>query len=86
MKILNSNEEKTIVFCETKVRVNQLYDDIKQLESVAAIHGDKTQQQRENILKSFRDNQVRVLVATDVASRGLDISDVMQVINYDMPF
>jgi superfamily II DNA/RNA helicase len=52
---------------------------------VDSIHGNKTQSRRQSALKNFRENRVQVLVATDVAARGLDISDVSHVINYDMP-
>lgn len=51
----------------------------------AAIHGDKRQQERDWVLRSFKDNHTNVLVATDVAARGLDIRDVQLVINFDFP-
>lgn len=51
----------------------------------AAIHGDKRQQERDWVLRSFKENQTNVLVATDVAARGLDICDVKLVINFDFP-
>lgn len=51
-----------------------------------ALHGDKTQEQRERTLRAFRDASYGVLVATDVASRGLDVTDIEMVLNYDMPF
>jgi ATP-dependent RNA helicase RhlE len=53
--------------------------------SVGAIHGNKSQNQRERILQSFRSGEVKVLVATDVAARGIDIPDVRHVYNYDLP-
>ena len=53
--------------------------------STASIHGNKSQGQRERALKAFRDGQVKVLVATDVAARGLDIPDVKHVYNFDLP-
>ena len=53
--------------------------------SCEAIHGDIQQRQREKTLQKFRDGQLRVLVATDVAARGLDIDDVDAVFNYDVP-
>ena len=52
---------------------------------VAAIHGRKSQGQRQRALRQFKDNYVNVLLATDIASRGLDIDDVTHVINYDLP-
>ena len=51
----------------------------------AAIHGDKRQQERDWTLKSFKDNHTTILVATDVAARGLDIKDVEAVVNFDFP-
>ena len=80
---------KTIVFVETKKGVDALFDSIKVehwRSEVKAIHGDKSQLQRDSILNAFREDKCRVLIATDVASRGLDITDVSLVINYDMPF
>ena len=52
---------------------------------VAVIHGNKSQGQRQKALEQFKNNQISVLIATDVASRGLDIPDVSHVINFDMP-
>ena len=77
---------KAIVFTRTKIGADRLTkklieDDIK----VLTIHGDKTQGQRQNALQRFRTNQVDVLVATDVAARGIDISDISHVFNYDLP-
>lgn len=51
----------------------------------ASIHGDKRQQERDWVLRSFKENQTNVLVATDVAARGLDIRDVQLVVNFDFP-
>lgn len=52
---------------------------------VGAIHGNKRQNQRQRVLEAFKSNEIQILLATDVASRGLDIPDVSHVINYDMP-
>ncbi len=52
---------------------------------VAAIHGNKSQNQRQRALAEFKTNRVKVLLATDIASRGLDINNVTHVINYDLP-
>lgn len=78
--------EKVIVFGETKYGVQRLADKIA-LQGIAAeaIHGNKSQSQRERALKKFKDNSVNVLVATDVAARGLDIPNVTHVINFDVP-
>lgn len=78
--------EKVIVFGETKHGVQRLADGlIKSGIQAEAIHGNKSQSQRERALKKFKDNYVDVLIATDVASRGLDIPNVTHVINYDPP-
>lgn len=53
--------------------------------SAAAIHGDKTQNERDRALADFKAGRVQILVATDVAQRGLDVKDIAYVINYDMP-
>ncbi len=79
-------EELALVFGRTKHGSDKL---ARKLEAagyaVAAIHGNKSQGQRDRALKSFRDGHVKVLVATDVAARGLDIPDVKHVYNYDLP-
>ncbi|MDY6034938.1 MAG: DEAD/DEAH box helicase [Bulleidia sp.] len=86
-QMLSTNEvTKAIVFTRTKIGADRLTkklveDGIK----VLAIHGNKTQGQRQNALQRFRTNQVQVLVATDVAARGIDISGISHVFNYDLP-
>ncbi len=77
---------KVLVFGETKYGVQRLSDHLDNtgIPSVA-IHGNKNQSQRSKALKLFRDEKVRVLVATDVAARGLDIPNVSHVINFDTP-
>ena len=78
--------ERTIVFTSTKRSANRV---ARQLANAGfgstAIHGNKSQSARQKALESFRQNQVSVLVATDVASRGIDIDGISHVINYDMP-
>ena len=78
--------ERVIIFCNTKNTTDRLCGLLQQ-KGIAAqpIHGDLGQKLREAVLQSFRDGALRVLVATDVASRGLDIDDVDTVINYDIP-
>ncbi len=78
--------EKVLIFGETKFGVQRLSDylDNHGIPS-AAIHGNKNQSQRQRALKQFKDERVRVLVATDVAARGLDIPNVTHVINFDTP-
>jgi len=78
--------ELALVFGRTKHGSDKLARKLEQAGfSVAAIHGNKSQGQRERALKAFRDGQVKVLVATDVAARGLDIPDVKHVYNYELP-
>jgi ATP-dependent RNA helicase RhlE len=78
--------EKVLIFCETKSFVQRLCDDLNDNGVKAdAIHGDKSQPQRQRALRKFKENNVQVLVATDVAARGLDIPNVSHVINYDTP-
>lgn len=79
-------EELALVFGRTKHGSDKLARRLTSAGySVAAIHGNKSQGQRERALKAFRDGQVKVLVATDVAARGLDIPDVKHVYNFDLP-
>ena len=74
------------MFCKTKVSADQVTRDlVRKNISAKAIHGDKAQQQRTETLAGFKEGAVRVLVATDVAARGLDISELPFVINYEMP-
>lgn len=82
----NDGYEKVLVFGETKFGVQRLSDhlDNSGIPS-AAIHGNKNQSQRQRALKQFKDEKVKVLVATDVAARGLDIPNVTHVINFDTP-
>lgn len=77
---------KTLIFCNTKREVdyvNSFLQDRGYL--VANIHGDLKQEQREVVLKNFRDGYLRILVATDVAARGLDIENLEGIINFDIP-
>jgi superfamily II DNA/RNA helicase len=77
---------KVLVFVRTKHSTDRIARNLQDRGlSVAAIHGNKNQSQRRKALDLFKSERVRVLLATDVASRGLDISDVTHVINYDLP-
>ena len=87
VKLLERNEHtRTLVFTRTKHRADRLN---KQLErkgvGSAAIHGGRTQGQRQRALEAFRSGRSPVLVATDVVARGIDVDDVSHVVNYDMP-
>merc|ERR1719428_1513200 len=75
-----------LVFVKTKRDANTLETNIRQQGSPAlSIHGDRSQHEREYALKQFKSGQASILVATDVASRGLDIPHVTQVVNFDLP-
>lgn len=78
--------DKVLVFSQTKWGAQRLADTLtKDGHKAEAIHGNKTQSQRQKALRSFKEGNVQVLVATDVAARGLDISNVSHVINFDQP-
>ena len=80
------NPEKAIVFARTKKRVDDIADDLLQKGfAVDRIHGDLSQEQRTFNFKKFRNGQTRLLIATDVAARGLDIKELSHVYNYDLP-
>lgn len=75
-----------LIFCNTKKSVDFVKKHLKKQEfSVDALHGDMTQKARDKVLNKFRNGNIRLLVATDVAARGLDIDDVGFIINYDVP-
>ena len=84
--LLRSNADQTLVFSRTKHGANKL---VKRLSrdniSAAAIHGNKSQAQRTKALDAFKQNKVQVLVATDIAARGIDIDQLATVINFDLP-
>jgi len=80
------NYDSVIVFCRTKQRADQVAHLLKrQQHAVAVLHSNRTQSEREQALRGFRDGRFEVLVATDIAARGLDIADVSHVVNYDVP-
>ncbi|HRL03088.1 MAG TPA: DEAD/DEAH box helicase, partial [Vitreoscilla sp.] len=84
--IVDLDMSQVIVFCKTKISADQVTRDlVRKNISAKAIHGDKAQQNRTETLAAFKEGTVRVLVATDVAARGLDISELPFVINYEMP-
>lgn len=86
-KILNdSNREQTLVFTRTKHGADRLVRSlVKKGVQTAAIHGNKSQNARQNALLSFKNGKINVLIATDIAARGIDIKELPQVINYDLP-
>ena len=81
-----SDFEKVLVFGRTKWGVQKLADNLSQRgHATTAIHGNKSQPQRQRALKDFKEGRAKVLTATDVAARGLDIPNVSHVINFDQP-
>jgi ATP-dependent RNA helicase RhlE len=80
------NYDSVIVFCRTKHGADRCASVLKRANhAVAVLHSNRTQREREQALQGFRDGKYEVLVATDIAARGLDISNVSHVINYDVP-
>ena len=74
-----------LVFCNTKKSVNFVKKHLKNDFKADSIHGDMTQQARDKVMNKFRNGNINILVATDVAARGLDIDNVDVIINYDVP-
>lgn len=84
--LIQKDFEKVLIFGRTKFGVSKLSQKLNDRGfRTESIHGNKTQPQRQRALQNFRQNRVNVLVATDVAARGLDIDNVTHVINYDLP-
>ncbi|WP_416768558.1 DEAD/DEAH box helicase [Sulfurimonas sp. ST-25] len=88
IRLLDAEElEKTIVFCRTKREVDRLSNVLSSVGyNAKGLHGDMEQRQRESVIKGLKDNAIDILVATDVAARGIHINDVSHVINYHIPF
>jgi ATP-dependent RNA helicase RhlE len=85
--IRNRHLKQVLVFSNTKIGASRLARELeKSGVKASAIHGDKTQSERMAALEAFKSGEIDVLVATDVAARGLDISDLPCVINYDLPY
>ncbi len=89
IKILDAERPtQAIIFARTKIGVDRLARDLDKRKSslrVRALHGDMSQGSRDGVMIAFKDNRVPVLVATDIAARGLDVQNVTHVINYDLP-
>ncbi|MBP6880600.1 DEAD/DEAH box helicase [Candidatus Saccharibacteria bacterium] len=85
--ILNAdNVKRTIIFCETKRQTERLGNELTSRGfSTDAMHGNKSQGQRQRALRKFKNGEIKILVATDVAARGIDVDDITHVINYDVP-
>lgn len=84
---LNQNPEgKFIIFVRTRVRAERVAKAMERVNiSTMTIHGEKDQADRAEVMKAFRDGEGRVLIATDLSARGIDIPDVTHVVNYDLP-
>jgi ATP-dependent RNA helicase DeaD len=87
VEVLKAEEpEQAIIFCRTKIGAARLGDQLADRGlRVRALHGDLTQGQRDGVMIAFKEHKIPLLVATDIAARGLDIEHVTHVINYDMP-
>jgi ATP-dependent RNA helicase DeaD len=80
------NPQQAIVFCRTKRGVDRIERRLtKRLQHVACIHGDLPQSTRDRVMGSFRQGKVKILVATDVVGRGIDVTGISHIINYDIP-
>jgi len=86
-RLINQHlESKILVFVRTKIRAERVMEAMKRVNiNSATLHGDKGQSERTNALKKFKNGEVKVLIATDVSARGIDISGVEFVVNYDLP-
>jgi ATP-dependent RNA helicase RhlE len=86
-QVINENPDmKILVFVRTKVRAERVKSAMERAKIVAeTIHSDKAQSDRDEVMQNFRDGKVKILIATDITARGIDIPDVQMVINYDLP-
>ena len=83
----SENTEKSVVFCRTKSEVDRLSNVLSNAGHLAnGLHGDMDQRQRENVIKGFKNGSIQVLVATDVAARGIHVNNISHVFNYHIPF
>ena len=84
--IIRKDYKRVMVFCNTKYNTGMLANQLARLHfNVDCLHGDLSQAERNRIMQRFKAGEINVLVATDVAARGIDVSDVDAVINYDVP-
>lgn len=88
IRLMDSEDtNKSVVFCRTKSEVDRLSNVLSNAGYLAnGLHGDMEQRQRENVIKGFKQNSVKVLVATDVAARGIHVNNISHVFNYHIPF
>jgi ATP-dependent RNA helicase RhlE len=86
LTLLAEDQDSTLVFTRTKRRADRVAKGVERAgHKVARIHADRTQGQRKQALDGFKDGRYRVLVATDIAARGIDVADIGHVVNYDLP-
>jgi len=87
LRLLNREQpQQAIIFCRTKRRTDQVAKRLgKKLKGVGAIHGDMMQGARDRVMQQFRDGKAQYLVATDVVGRGIDVTNVSHIINFDIP-
>jgi ATP-dependent RNA helicase DeaD len=87
LRLLAREEPKqAIIFCRTKRGTEKIYQRLsKKLNDVSCMHGDMNQSARDRVMTGFRGGRVRILVATDVVGRGIDVSGISHIINYDIP-
>ena len=84
--IAREDPEQAIVFCRTKRGTDRLYRRLaRSYDACGSMHGDMQQRERDRVLQSLRDRKLKILVATDVVGRGIDISTISHIINYDLP-
>lgn len=83
--ILSTGRPKALVFCQTKKMVDELMEKFSDSFKVGALHGDMPQAKREKVIGNFKKDKISVLIATDVAARGIDVNNIDVVINYDVP-
>ena len=83
---LSVGEGQALIFCRTQINVDTLVRELGRAgRRVYGLHGGKTQRERDSVMKSFRGGDLKILVSTNLASRGIDIPSITHVINYDMP-
>jgi ATP-dependent RNA helicase RhlE len=86
LDLLERSEGRVLVFARTKRKVERLARTVSaRRHNVARLHGDREQSQRDAAMSGFRNGQYRILIATDIAARGIDVADIEHVINYDFP-
>jgi ATP-dependent RNA helicase DeaD len=87
VKLLDREEpHQAIIFCRTKRGTDRVHHNLKKkFDNVGCIHGDLPQRARDRVMTQFRENGVRYLIATDVVGRGIDVSSISHIINYDLP-